>query len=174
ARATRGGSGRGRWLVVSSTTRRGMCGIPNATVKSKCWAARSIMLDGRKPRLGVTLRRHLRDHQPCPSNIPERGLRFACAPRSPVATGSDPLSTDLLVAGKASRPAVSQLATTHRRDQAHANEKRARGPASASASKEPSQVRTRLSAGGNRIRTLGPPKRTAISRVPRKNLCPAL
>src|ERR1700720_1204148 len=71
----------------------------------------------RKPRFGVTLRRHLRDHQPCPSNIPGRGLRFACAPRSPVATGSDPLSTDLLVAGKASRPAVSQLATTHRRDQ---------------------------------------------------------
>src|SRR5580700_4072093 len=78
------------------------------------------------------------------------------APRSPVATGSDPLSTDLLVAGKASRPAVSQLATTHRRDQAHADEKRARGPASASDSMEPSQVRTRLSAGGNRIRTRGP------------------
>ena len=77
-------------------------------------------------------------------------------PRSPVATGSDPLSIDLLVAGKASRPAVSQLATTHRRDQAHANEKRARGPASASDSKEPSQVRTRLSAGGKWIRTLGP------------------
>ncbi len=33
----------------------------------------------RKPRLGVPLRRHLRDHHPCPSNIPERGLRFACA-----------------------------------------------------------------------------------------------
>ena len=110
----------------------------------------------RKPRFGVTLRRHLRDHQPCPSNIPGRGLRFACAPRSPVATGSDPLSTDLLVAGKASRPAVSQLATTHRRDQAHADEKRARGPASASDSMEPSQVRTRLSAGGKWIRTYGP------------------
>ena len=36
-----------------------------------------------------------------------------------IASGSDPLNTDLLVAGKASRPAVSQLATTHRRDQAH-------------------------------------------------------
>src|ERR1700719_1440155 len=37
-----------------------------------------------------------------------------------------------------------------------ADEKRARGPASASDSKEPSQVRTRLSAGGSRIRPLGP------------------
>jgi hypothetical protein len=49
-----------------------------------------------------------------------------------------------------------QLATTHRRDQAHADEKRARGPASASDSMEPSQVRTRLSAGGRWIRTIGP------------------
>jgi hypothetical protein len=37
-----------------------------------------------------------------------------------------------------------------------ADEKRARGPASASDSTEPSQVRTRLSAGASRIRTLGP------------------
>jgi hypothetical protein len=35
-----------------------------------------------------------------------------------VATGWGPLSSDLLVEGKASRPSFSQLATTHRRDQA--------------------------------------------------------
>jgi hypothetical protein len=133
---------------------------------SGCWATATSIEDvlggaldyarWRKPRLGVTLRRHLRDHQPCPSNIPKRGLRFACAPRSPVTTGSDPLSTDLLVAGKASRPAVSQLATTHRRDQAHADEKRARGPASASDFHGAKSGSHRLSAGGSRIRTLSP------------------
>jgi hypothetical protein len=124
--------------------------------RSQSGANRPRTDTGRALHKASCYRAAVRDHQPCPSNIPERGLRFACAPRSPVATGSDPLSTDLLVAGKASRPAVSQLATTHRRDQAHADEKRARGPASASDSMEPSQVRTRLSAGGSRIRTIGP------------------
>jgi hypothetical protein len=37
---------------------------------------------------------------------------------SSVATGWDPLSPDLFVEEKASRAEVSQLATTHRRDQA--------------------------------------------------------
>ena len=48
----------------------------------------ALTIRWRKPRAGVTLRRHLRDHQPCPSNIPGRRLRFACAPRSPVATSA--------------------------------------------------------------------------------------
>src|SRR5271163_336654 len=71
----------------------------------------------REPRLGTTLR-HIRDDQPCSSNISERSLRFACSPQSSVATGWTPLSPDLLVERKASRPPVSQLATIHRRDQA--------------------------------------------------------
>jgi hypothetical protein len=54
ARAICGGLGRGRWLVVSSTPRKVLCRIPNATVQSKCWAARSIMLDGANP--GLVLR----------------------------------------------------------------------------------------------------------------------
>ena len=53
ARAIRGGSGRVRWLVVSSTPRTVLCRIPNATAQSKCWAARSIMLDGANPGLAL-------------------------------------------------------------------------------------------------------------------------
>ena len=112
----RGGSGRGCWFVVSSRARWVLCRIPNAIVQSKCWAARSIMLDGANPFLALRCGDISGIINPCFSN--ERSLRFACAPQSPVATGCDPLSPDLLVEGKASRPAISQLATTHRRDQA--------------------------------------------------------
>ena len=39
--------------MVSSRPRRVLCRIPNATVQSKCWAARSIMLDGANPGLAL-------------------------------------------------------------------------------------------------------------------------
>ena len=131
----RGGSGRGCWFVVSSRARWVLCRIPNAIVQSKCWAARSIMLDSANPFLALRSGDISGIINPCFSN--ERSLRFACAPQSPVATECDPLSPDLLVEGKASRPAISQ--SHHLRPQTPANAGRLRakqvrgGPARARA-----------------------------------------
>src|SRR5271169_2410990 len=115
ARGIRGGSGRGCWLVVSSRPRRVLCRIPNAIVQSKCWAARSIMLGGANP--GLALR--CGGISGIINPVSHTFLReVASRMLFSVATGWVPLSPDLLVEGKASRPAFSQLATTHRRDQA--------------------------------------------------------
>jgi hypothetical protein len=154
ARPIRGGSGRGRWLVVSSTPRRVLCRIPNATVQSKCWAARSIMLDGANP--GLALR--CGGISGIINPVPQIFLREVCVSHALLGRQSQPdrthsAPTYWLREGLRGPPSVS-FATTHRRDQAHADEKRARGPASASDSMEPSQVRTRLSAGGgSQVRT---------------------
>jgi hypothetical protein len=73
-----GGSGRGCWFVVSSRPRKLLCCTPNAIVQSKCWAARSIMLDGANPGLALRCGGISGIINPCASNISESGLRFAC------------------------------------------------------------------------------------------------
>jgi hypothetical protein len=76
-----GGSGRGCWFVVSSRPREVLSPTPNAIVQSKCWAARTIMLEGANPGLALRCGGISGIINPYTSNIPASGLRFACSPR---------------------------------------------------------------------------------------------
>jgi hypothetical protein len=74
-----GGSGRGCCFGVSSRPREVLSRTPNAIVQSKCWAARTIMLDGANPGLALRCGGISGIINPCTSNIPASGLRFACS-----------------------------------------------------------------------------------------------